>query len=387
VAYPTRRKRLYGHTERISNAAKERAKSSTVNPTVPSRTKFGDEEPGFSGVGLDRYLQLVLAASVTSVILYFARSVFEPIAFALFGMALVWPFQKAAEARMPKPIALILTLLLTLFVIFALVYAIVWSVDDIVHWIFANVERFQALYVRVTQWLEGYGIFITEGLGQYDVRTFIAIVQGAAMGVNYLIGFCIIALLLLSFGLIELGDFRKRLEEREPKLGRRISQSAAEISKRIRRYMLIRTLASVVTGLAVFLFTLSVGLELAVAWGIISFVLNYIPYLGTLVAVVLPVLFTSAQFESWKMAVFIFGGLYAIQFLIGSYLEPMVAGKALEISPFVMLVAFFFWGFLWGIPGAFIGLPVSIALFTICERSPAGRRVARLLSTSDALAE
>ena len=71
--------------------------------------------------------------------------------------------------------------------------------------------------------------------------------------------------------------------------------------------MLIRTMASAVTGLAVFLFTLSIGLDLAVAWGIISFVLNYIPYIGPLVAVILPVIFATAQFESWQTAALIFG--------------------------------------------------------------------------------
>jgi len=137
------------------------------------------------------------------------------------------------------------------------------------------------------------------------------------------------------------------------------------------------------TGLAVFAFTISVGQDLAIAWGIISFVLNYIPYLGTLVAIVLPVLFASVQFESWRMVLFIFGGLYLIQFLIGSYFEPRIAGKALAISPFVMLIAFFFWAFLWGIPGAFIGIPVTIALFTVYEKNPSLSWLAKLLSAPD----
>src|SRR5262249_61490406 len=95
-------------------------------------------------------------------------------------------------------------------------------------------------------------------------------------------------------------------------------------------------------------------------------------------------LFAKAQFDSWQATLAIFGGLYTIQFLIGNYFEPMIAGKALAISPFVMLVAFFFWSFLWGIPGAFIGLPVTIALFTIFERNPSSNWIARLLSKSDA---
>lgn len=81
------------------------------------------------------------------------------------------------------------------------------------------------------------------------------------------------------------------------------------------------------------------------------------------------------------MTIFVFGSLYLIQFLIGSYLEPIIAGRTLAISPFVMLVAFFFWAFLWGIPGAFIGLPVTIALLTICEQTTSLNWIAKLLST------
>ena len=351
-----------------------------VRSRAIEQTKPRDKEPALGSAGLDRYLRVASAIALTSAILYFARSVFEPIAFALLGMALVWPFQKAAEARMPKPAALILSVFLALLVISVLVSAVIWSIGDVVHWIFVNISRFQAMYTRMTQWFEGHGIFVTEGLGQYDVRTFVTILQEITARANSLSGFCIVVFLLLTFGLVEISDFRKRLEALEPQIGGNISQITAEIGKRIRRYMLIRTLASVLTGLAVFIFTISIGLELAIAWAIISFVLNYIPYIGPLIAVIFPVLFASAQFESWQMAAVIFGGLYAIQFLIGNYLEPIIAGRALSISPFVMLVSFFFWAFLWGIPGAFVGLPVTIALFTICEWNPSSRWIAKLLS-------
>jgi predicted PurR-regulated permease PerM len=186
----------------------------------------------------------------------------------------------------------------------------------------------------------------------------------------------------MTFGLTELVSFRARLEAVAPAIGQDTSRTAADIAGKIRKYMLIRTLASAATGLAVFAFTISVGLDLAMAWGIISFVLNYIPFLGTLVAVALPVLFATVQFESWQTVVFIFAALYLIQFLIGSYLEPVIAGRSLAISPLVMLVAFFFWAFLWGIPGAFIGIPVTIALLAICEQNPSLNWLARLLSAA-----
>lgn len=334
-------------------------------------------------IALDRWVQILLATILVSVALYLARVVFEPIAFALFGMALLWPFQKALEARLPKPVALLLTILLALLVMFVLAAAIVWGIDDIVRWTSVNIARFQSLYARWAEWLEGHGIYITEGLSEYDARTFVGMLRSIAASANYFVGFCIVVFLLITFGLTELDNFRKRLAALTSKDGWDIAQTAAAIASKIRKYMLIRTLASILTGLAVFAFTISMGLDLAIAWGIISFVLNYIPYLGPLIAVVLPVIFASVQFESWHTVIVIFGGLYLIQFLIGNYLEPIIAGKALAISPLVMLVAFFFWAFLWGVPGAFIGIPVTIALLTICEQNPRLRWLAKLLSAPD----
>src|ERR1041384_3037609 len=199
--------------EHSARAERER-RMTRRDPVTPNSAAFIVND-----AGLGRVIQILLAVILVSGALYLARAVIEPIAFALFGLALVWPFQKAAEARMPKPLALALTVLLALFVIFALASAIIWSIGDIVHWIFANVAGFQAMYLRTTQWLEAYGIFITEGLGQYDIRTFIGILQEAARGVNYLSGFCVVVFLLLTFGLVELGDFRRRLEALEPKTG------------------------------------------------------------------------------------------------------------------------------------------------------------------------
>ena len=73
-------------------------------------------------------------------------------------------------------------------------------------------------------------------------------------------------------------------------------------------------------------------------------------------------------------------GLNFIQFFIGSYLEPRIAGAALSMSPFIVLLAVFFWSFLWGITGAFIGLPIMIAILTICEQHKSTEWIALLLS-------
>lgn len=336
--------------------------------------------PGKKPFESGRDVQILLAIVLVVTALYFARNLFEPIAFALFGIALVWPIQKALEARLPKAVALFLTILLTLFVMFVLTMAVVWSINDVVRWAILNAASFQALYERWTSWLTEHGIHFTEGFGQYNARAFVGVLRAIAAGANTFTGFSIGVFLLLTFSLTELDAFRSRLNALTPRIGQDVARTAVSIAGKIRKYMLIRTVASLATGVAVFVFTLSMGLDLAIAWGVISFVLNYIPYVGPLIAVILPVAFASVQFESWQTVIFIFGGLYLIQFLIGNYLEPVIAGRSLSISPLVMLVAFFFWAFLWGMPGAFIGIPVTIALLTICEQNPSLNWLAKLCS-------
>ena len=92
------------------------------------------EEAVRADAGRDRVVSAVLTVVLVSATLYFARIVFEPVAFVLFALALVWPFQKAVETRIGKPIALTLTILLTPFVISILLWAIVWSIGDVGHW-------------------------------------------------------------------------------------------------------------------------------------------------------------------------------------------------------------------------------------------------------------
>jgi predicted PurR-regulated permease PerM len=106
-----------------------------------------------------------------------------------------------------------------------------------------------------------------------------------------------------------------------------------------------------------------------------------IPFIGPFVATLLPGLFALAQLDSWQTIALVFLGLTAIQFMIGNYLEPLVAGAALTISPFAVVFAVFFWGFLWGIPGAFIGVPIMITIVTLCAQYPGSRWVATLLSS------
>ena len=333
----------------------------------------------------DRQTRAMLAictAILVSVALYFARSIFAPFAFALFMVAIVWPLQSALERMLPQFVALFITLFVTAVVLILFTSMVAWGFSVVAQWMIANAARFQAMYVQSTHWLEEHGIFIVGMISdRFDVMWLVRVAQTVAGRINNTVGFAILAFVFMMLALLEAGDMRQRLASlKDREKGRELAEAGEKIGAKFRKYMLVRTQLSALTGVAVWAFALLTGLELAAAWGIIAFALNYIPFLGPWVATILPALFAIAQFDSWQPIVIIVLGLFAIQFTIGNYLEPLVAGAALSISPLAVIFAVFFWSFLWGIPGAFIGVPITIAFLTLCELSPSSRWIATLLS-------
>ena len=108
-----------------------------------------------------RLAATLVVASVVITALSMAAVVFEPVAFALFAIAIAWPFQKALQTRAPKPLALIATILVALVIIFTLTSLVAWGGGQIAHWLTLNFDRLQSLYASSAQWLEQHDIFLT----------------------------------------------------------------------------------------------------------------------------------------------------------------------------------------------------------------------------------
>jgi predicted PurR-regulated permease PerM len=279
-------------------------------------------------------------------------------------------------------VALFLTLSITVLVMLVLASMIAWSLSAVGDWLLNNVQRFQALYLQATKWLEEQGIFVAGILAErFDVIWLVRLFQEIAKRLNRLAGFAILVFVFLMMALLEVEQFRQRLASLDSGgTGAKLINAISEIAAKFRRYMLVRTLLSLLTGFAIWAFALLAGLEPAIAWGLLAFALNYIPFIGSFVATLLPALFAVAQLETWQAVIIVFIGLAAIQFVIGNYIEPLAAGAALSISPLVVVFAVFFWGLLWGIPGALIGVPIMLTIIAICATFPSSRWVATLLS-------
>ena len=296
----------------------------------------------------DRVIRTLLGLCTAVLIfaaLHSARSILAPVVFSLFIIAIVWPLQSRLQARVPKLLALAITVLATLAVITLLASLLVWG---------------------------------------FNMSWLIRAVQEIGGRLHGFISFAIVTLVFAVLGLLEVDVVRRNIARLKSKeMAQSLLQAGTDIAAKFQKYMLVRSVMSVLTGAVVWGITLLAGLELATAWGVIAFVLNYIPFIGPLFATVFPTLFAIAQFESWQLALIVFLSLNLIQFLIGSYLEPRIAGAALAVSPFLILFAVFFWSFLWGIPGAFIGVPIVIAVLTVCEQHESSKWVATLLSGRD----
>jgi predicted PurR-regulated permease PerM len=234
--------------------------------------------------------------------------------------------------------------------------------------------------------LERRGLYAAELFAeQVNVLWLVQVLRAIGGSLQGVLSFFVVTFVFVILGLLEVEALGRRLRRiGDGQVGTAAIDAAAEIAARLQTYMLVRFGMSVLTGLGFWLFTAVYGLELQREWGVIAFVLNFIPFIGSFVATLLPTVFAVAQFESLYFGVVVFIGLNLLQFVIGSYIEPRVAGTAISVSPFMVLFAVFFWGMLWGIAGAFIGAPILIALASVCATHPAARPIAILLSADGA---
>jgi predicted PurR-regulated permease PerM len=273
--------------------------------------------------------------------------------------------------------------LAVVFVVFG--WLIAWGFGRVGRWVVSEGARFQQLYDQMAAWLEGHGVAIA-GLWEqhFNVGWLLRTVQGLTGRVNSAMSFWIVVFVYVMLGLLEVDDFGRRAQKvTDPDLRRVLLQGSIDTAVKIRRYMLVRTQMSVMTGLLVWGFARLIGLELAAEWGVIAFTLNYVPFIGPLIATVFPTALALVQFETWQSALLVFACLNVIQFVVGSYIEPRVSGNALAISPSLVLFAVFFWTYLWGFFGSVIGVPITIAVLTFCAQHPSSRWLSDLLSAGE----
>jgi predicted PurR-regulated permease PerM len=159
----------------------------------------------------------------------------------------------------------------------------------------------------------------------------------------------------------------------------------SQVNSAVRTYVYVKTLMSFLTGAISYFVLLLFHVDFPVLWAFVIFLLNYVPYVGSLVATFLPSAFAVFQFQSFSIFVWVFLGIQVVQILIGNILEPKVMGKTLNLSPLGVLTALTFWGMIWGVMGMILSVPITSILVIIALRFPATRFVAIILSENGEL--
>lgn len=189
----------------------------------------------------------------------------------------------------------------------------------------------------------------------------------------------VVIIFIVVFMLLEINAFAIKAKVASA-LGGRSMGSLALMGSSIRQYLWIKTLMSILTGLLITVWLTIVGVDYAILWGLIAFMLNYIPNIGSIIAAVPATLFAVVQLgfggALWTLLAFV-----AVNNVVGNMVEPKVTGEGLGLSTLVVFLSLIIWGYIFGTVGMFLSVPITIVIKIALEGNPKTRWIAVMLGT------
>ena len=146
------------------------------------------------------------------------------------------------------------------------------------------------------------------------------------------------------------------------------------------RYLVVKALISALTGAIVYVIMTLFGLELAFAMGALTFVLNFIPNIGSIIATIVVALVSYIQTGDTVIGISLLVIVGITQFVVGQVLDPLLLGKTLRLSSFGIIASLAFWAAVWGIVGMFLAVPIMVSIMIVCSHIRSLRPIAILLS-------
>ena len=221
-----------------------------------------------------------------------------------------------------------------------------------------------------------------------------SIAQIAGNVASSLVGDMVLVFIYVAFLIVSAGAFSKQLDEifKRQKDRTRARLIGQEIRRTMEQYLWVQTALSIVSTLLTYVTLLIIGLDNALFWAFVIFVLNFIPTVGSIIATILPTLFAVVQpLSAWPdwmpndsllCAVIVFLGVSVWQFLIGNFVAPRMQADSLNLSPLVVLLSLAVWGALWGPAGMFLSAPLTVMVMIVLGQVPGARWIAVLLSAN-----
>lgn len=218
-------------------------------------------------------------------------------------------------------------------------------------------------------WLDAYGIHISDEqiVAALGFDSILGFVGNALTGIVDMFTNTMLVVLTIVFMLLEAAGLprklRAALNDPEADLGR-----FARITDEIQRYLVMKTWISIGTGLLVAGLNLALGVDFPLLWGLIAFLLNYIPNVGSILAAI-PAMVVAAVGDGFGTVVLLGLGYVVINTVLGNIVEPHVMGRKLGLSSLVVFISLVFWNWVWGVTGALLAVPLTMIVKIALEQS------------------
>lgn len=300
-----------------------------------------------------------------------AGSILIPFLLAAFIAVLTAPFVRwLHKYKVPEGVGVLLVLVFLLFLVLAVISFLGGTVNAFYKDLPLYETRFHSLTSHYIRLLNSYGFELSET----NLRQYInpgQMVKTATTVLNSLRGMLtttLLILLIIMFMLLEASGLPDKLRRAFGE-NTQVLAHFASISKSVQFYLMLKTIISLATGVLVWICLLWLDVPYASLWGMVAFLLNYIPTIGSIVAAIPAVIIALITVDPLT------AGLVAVVYtvintLLGSILEPRLMGNSLGISPLVVFGSLVFWGWLWGPIGMILCVPLTMVLKIIFETNP-----------------
>ncbi len=305
---------------------------------------------------------LLSAASVIIIIagLKAAQDLVVQFLLALFFAIMFLPVFKHLNAlKIPKSLSLFFIILINLLFIYLLSLTIITSVGELRK----NLSDYQQklnTYIN-----EGYKIFEKLGiplpeninLDILNPNLILQFMSNSLLSFGNILANAIFIIILTVFILLESDMFAQKLKKISK--GRKASLLIDQFFESVIKYMKIKTIVSIITGFFAWIFLFLLGVDFALLWGVLTFLLNFIPTIGSIIAAIPPILIALID-GGFATALLVAVWYLAINMVIGNIIEPKFMGRGVGLSPLVVLLSLVFWGWVLGTVGMFLSIPLTV---------------------------
>ena len=291
------------------------------------------------------------------------------------------PFYWLQKKKIPKVAALLIVILLFIFFIFIIVLMIGTSINDFTTKIPFYESKLENQVDAVITWLNEKG-FTEEKIElkeMFNPASILTLVGNALNEISGIFANGFLILLTVVFMLLEVSSLPVKLKKAFKDPDQSINR-VQSIYNNINKYIAIKTWISLATGLLAAILCFIIGVVYPILWGMLAFVLNYIPTIGSLIALIPPVLLTIVQIGPLEALIVLVGFVF-INTIMGNILEPRMMGRGLGLSTLVVFLSLIFWGWVLGPVGMLLSVPLTIAIQIIFDSSEETKWIAVLLGS------